>query len=228
MQITHVGMTLIEPIKQELSNKPRLKKYSSGLRLWHWLSAVVISGSLLTVLANSTITDGRTNAGVIQKSFAEKNISISQDQARGAAHEISDKVWEIHTYFGYTLIALFIFRLALEFAHRADQKLIRKLKFAYVQLNGAHRNEAKHEVVVKSLYITFYALLSIMAVTGLCMAFEDDVPALKIHALREIHSFCMYLIIAFIIIHIAGVFLAETKDSRGIVSDMINGGGREQ
>jgi cytochrome b len=67
-----------------------------------------------------------------------------------------------------------------------------------------------------------------MAVTGLCMAFEDDVPALKIHALREIHSFCMYLIIAFIIIHIAGVFLAETKDSRGIVSDMINGGGREQ
>ena len=215
---------LIEPVKQELSNTSRLKKYSSGLRLWHWLSALVISGSLLTVLANSTITNGRANAEVIQKSFAEKNVSVSQDQARGAAHEIGDKVWEIHTYFGYTLIALFIFRLALEFTHRADQKLIRKLKFAYAQLNGPRRKEAKHEVVVESLYLAFYALLAIMTVTGLCMAFEDDVPALKIHALREIHSFCMYLVIAFIIVHLTGVFLAERKDSKGIVSDMINGG----
>jgi Ni,Fe-hydrogenase I cytochrome b subunit len=217
-------MALIEPVKQELSDISRLKKYPSGLRLWHWLSAVVISGSLLTVLANSTITNGRSNAEVIQKSFAEKNVSVSQDQARAAAHEISDRVWELHTYFGYVLIALFIFRLALEFTHRADQKLIRKLKFAYAQLNGANRKEAKHEVVVKALYIAFYTLLGIMAVTGLCMAFEDDVPALKIHALREIHSFCMYLIIAFIVVHLAGVFLAERKDSKGIVSDMINGG----
>ena len=217
-------MALIEPVKQELSDISRLKKYPSGLRLWHWLSAVVISGSLLTVLANSTITNERSNAEVIQKSFAEKNVSVSQDQARAAAHEISDRVWELHTYFGYVLIALFIFRLALEFTHRADQKLIRKLKFAYAQLNGANRKEAKHEVVVKALYIAFYTLLGIMAVTGLCMAFEDDVPALKIHALREIHSFCMYLIIAFIIVHLAGVFLAERKDSKGIVSDMINGG----
>ena len=217
-------MTLIEPVKQELSTTWRQKKYPPGLRLWHWLSAIVISGSLLTVLANSTITNGHTNAAVIQKSFAEKNISVSQDQARGAAHEISDRVWELHIYFGYTLIALFIFRLVLEFTHRADQKLIGKLKLAYAQLNGAHRKEAKHEVVVKSLYIVFYTLLGIMAITGLCMAFEDDVPALKIHALREIHSFCMYLIIAFIIVHLTGVFLAERKDSKGIVSDMINGG----
>ena len=57
--------------------------------------------------------------------------------------------------------------------------------------------------------------------------FEDDVPWLKsIKAFREVHSFTMYLVIAFIIVHIAGVFLAERKDSRGIVSDMINGGGK--
>ncbi|HEY9003948.1 MAG TPA: cytochrome b/b6 domain-containing protein [Mucilaginibacter sp.] len=217
-------MTLIEPVKPQPSKTFQGKKYSPGLRLWHWLSAIVISGSLLTVLANSTITNGHTNAGVIQKSFAEKNLPVSQDQARSAAHEISDKVWELHTYFGYILIALFIFRLTLEFTHRADQKLIRKLKLAYTHLKGEHSKQAKHDVVVKSLYITFYTLLGIMAVTGLCMAFEDDVPALKIHALREIHSFCMYLILAFIIVHLTGVFLAERKDSKGIVSDMINGG----
>jgi cytochrome b len=34
----------------------------------------------------------------------------------------------------------------------------------------------------------------------------------------------MYLIIAFILVHLAGVFLAERKDEKGLVSDMINGG----
>jgi Ni/Fe-hydrogenase 1 B-type cytochrome subunit len=64
-----------------------------------------------------------------------------------------------------------------------------------------------------------------MALTGLCLAFEDDVPLLKsIHAFRQIHAFTMYLILAFIVVHIAGVLLAERKDSGGIVSDMINGG----
>jgi Ni,Fe-hydrogenase I cytochrome b subunit len=67
-----------------------------------------------------------------------------------------------------------------------------------------------------------------MVVTGFCLAYEDDVPALKaIHAIREVHEIGMYLIIAFIIVHLAGVFLAERKDSGGIVSDMINGGKAE-
>jgi len=68
-------------------------------------------------------------------------------------------------------------------------------------------------------------MLVIMVLTGLCLAFEDDVPMLKsIHAFRQIHAFTMYLILAFITVHVVGVFLAERKDSGGIVSDMINGG----
>ena len=221
-------MALIEPLKNELTNNSlHLKKYSAPLRLWHWLSAIVISGSLLTVLANSTITNGRSNSGIIQKSLSEKNISVSSDQARGAAHEISDKVWALHTYFGYTLAALFVFRLILELFQRADQKLIRNIKAAYKQhmVLRKDREIARHKLVVKSLYFTFYTLLMIMAITGMCLAFEDDIEALKkIHAIREIHGFCMYLIIAFIVVHLAGVFLAERKDNKGIVSDMINGG----
>jgi cytochrome b len=37
----------------------------------------------------------------------------------------------------------------------------------------------------------------------------------------------MYLILAFIVVHLAGVFLAERKNGKGIVSDMINGGSGE-
>jgi len=78
---------------------------------------------------------------------------------------------------------------------------------------------------VKTIYAVFYLMIITMAVTGLCLAFEDDVPALKaIRAFRQIHSFTMYLILGFIAVHLAGVFLAERKNSPGIVSDMINGG----
>lgn len=221
-------MPLIAPVKNDpVRHSAHLTKYSAPLRLWHWLSAIAISGSLLTVLANSTITNGRTNAGIIQKTFSEKNMAVSQDLARGAAHQISDRVWALHTYFGYTLAALFVFRLLLELFQRADQKLIRKLKAAYEQHRVLKRNReiARHELIIKSLYFTFYTLLMIMAITGMCLAFEDNIEALKkIHAIREIHGFCMYLIIAFIVVHLAGVFLAERKDSKGIVSDMINGG----
>lgn len=42
--------------------------------------------------------------------------------------------------------------------------------------------------------------------------------------IKSFHGFCMYLILIFIVVHIAGVLLAERKESKGIVSDMINGG----
>ncbi len=208
-------------------NPQEIKKYSSSIRLWHWLNAVVITGSLLTVLLNSTLLKTKKNAVAIKTNLAQSGVTVTDAQARSVAHELSDKVWMIHTYFGYTLVALLIFRLLLEFFQLADQKFIRKLKSAYhqYQTTKKQRELARHDFWVKTIYAVFYLMLITMAITGLCLAFEDDVPLLKsIHAFRQIHAFTMYLIIAFIVVHIVGVLLAERKDSRGIVSDMINGG----
>ena len=140
---------------------------------------------------------------------------------------LGDKVWNIHAYFGYCLAALLLFRLLLEFFQKKDQKFILKLKSAYTQYKIAkNRQLARHEVVVKSIYLLFYLLLIVMALTGLFLAFEDELAAYKSirHTVKDIHGFCMYLVLAFIVVHLAGVFLAERKDSKGIVSDMINGG----
>lgn len=220
-------MTLIEPPRTDTVNPPHVKKYSWSLRLWHWANAIVITGSLLTVLLNSTLTNGRSNSALIQSQLKDAGASVTNDQARSAAHALSDKVWDIHVYFGYCLAGLLLFRLIAEFFQLADQKFIRKLRSIYSQYKSASGNRKiiRHDFVVKTLYAVFYLLLIIMVVTGLCLAFEDDIAALKkIHAIREIHGFCMYLVLAFIVVHLAGVFLAERKDSKGIVSDMINGG----
>ncbi len=208
-------------------NPQEIKKHSSSIRLWHWLNAIVITGSLLTVLLNSTLLKTKKNAVSIKANLAQAGVTVTDGQARSVAHELSDKVWMIHTYFGYTLAALLLFRLLLEFFQLADQKFIRKLKSAYHQYQTAkkHRELAKHEFWVKTIYAVFYLMLITMAITGLCLAFEDDAPLLKsIHAFRQIHAFTMYLILAFIVVHVVGVLLAERKDSQGIVSDMINGG----
>ncbi|ASU31992.1 cytochrome b/b6 domain-containing protein [Mucilaginibacter xinganensis] len=220
-------MVTIEPKRRDIQHPGKNKKYSAPLRFWHWLNAIVITGSLLTVLLNSTLLKTRKNAAFIKGQLHEAGANVTDDQARSVAHELSDKVWAIHTYLGYGLAALVLFRILLEFFQLADQKLIRKIKIAYNDFFVIKKNRelAKHEFWVKTIYAVFYLFIITMAVTGLCLAFEDDVPALKaIHAIREIHQFTMYLILAFITVHLAGIFLAERKDSAGITSDMINGG----
>jgi Ni/Fe-hydrogenase 1 B-type cytochrome subunit len=220
-------MTVIEPTRKDIQHPNKTKKYSSSLRLWHWLNAMVITGSLLTVLLNSTLLKSRNNAGPIQKQLAKAGATVTNDQARAAAHVISNKIWTVHIYCGSTLAGLLLFRLILEFFQAADQKLIRKIKSAYHNyfIIKKQRELSRHEFWVKTIYALFYLMLIIMVFTGLCLAFEDDVPWLKsIHAFREIHSFTMYLVLAFIIVHIVGIFLAERKDSAGIISDMVNGG----
>lgn len=126
-------MITITPERKDVSNPAFNKKYSSSIRLWHWLNAVAITGSLLTVLLHSTIMGAWDNGQLIKSNLAQKGVSVTDEQARSAAHEISDKAWAVHTYFGYSLGALFLFRLIAEYFQLADQVLIRKIKSAYKQ-----------------------------------------------------------------------------------------------
>ena len=222
-------MAIIEPTRHDVQNPTKIKRYSFSLRLWHWINLLVISGSLITVLINSTITDDRTTSALMKDELQKAGSTVTYEQTRAAAHALSDSVWGIHIYFGYVLAGLLAFRLMLEFFQLADQKFIRKIKSAYRQFNIVKKNHeaARHELTVKAIYAIFYALLIIMVITGLFLAFEDALSAYKSirHPVKEVHGFCMYLILAFILVHIVGVLLAERKNERCIVSDMLNGGG---
>jgi Ni/Fe-hydrogenase 1 B-type cytochrome subunit len=221
-------MATIEPVRKDVEHPNQIKRYSASLRLWHWLNMIVISGSLITVLINSTLTDRPTMSSLLQSEFQKGGAKVNAGQASQVANAIEDKVWGIHIYFGYGLAALLLFRLVLEFFQLADQKFIRKIKSAYSQFNTIKKNRelARHELTVKLIYGVFYLLLIIMVITGLFLAFEDLMAPFKAirHSVMDVHGFCMYLILAFIVVHLAGVFLAERKDAKGIVSDMINGG----
>ncbi|HMG07194.1 MAG TPA: cytochrome b/b6 domain-containing protein [Mucilaginibacter sp.] len=225
-------MATIEPVPKDVQHQGHIKKYSASLRLWHWANTIVISGSLFTVLINSTITDERPISALVKNELKNTGTTVSDEQAGSVAHALGDSVWNIHIYLGYILVGLLLFRLALELFQLADQKFIRKMKSAYRQFQSTkkERELAKHELTVKAIYAAFYILLMVMAVTGLFLAFEDLLAPFKSmrHGVKEVHGFCMYLILAFIFVHLVGVFIAERKDNKGIVSDMINGGGSYQ
>jgi cytochrome b len=221
-------MAIIEPIRKDVQHLPEIKKYSASLRLWHWLNVIVISGSLITVLINSTITDKHAITNLVKEKILETK-GADNDLSRSVGGALEDKVWDIHVYFGYCLVGLLLFRVVLEIFQVVDQKFIRTLKKASAQFKAIKkdRQEALHELTVKIIYAFFYCLLTIMVVTGMSLAFDDDFQFLKSihHPVKSVHGFCMYLILAFIVVHLAGVFLAERKkDGKGIVSDMINGG----
>jgi len=222
-------MAIIQPTRKDIHFPQQIKKYSLSLRIWHWASALIITGSLITVLINATILDDHSTAMFLKAELQRSGAPVNDHQSQSVAHALSDKVWEVHTYFGYTLAALFLFRLILEFFQLADQKFIRKIKSAYQQyyIIKKERELARHELMVKLIYLAFYLVLTIMVITGLPLAFEDQLTVLKPirHSIKDVHGFCMYLVIAFILVHLTGVLLAERKkDSKGIVSDMINGG----
>ena len=202
-------------------------KYSYSIRMWHWLNAVIITCLLLTVLINSTVLKPWTNSSFITAKLSEKGVKLTEDQSRSVAFALADKVWTVHVWLGYALAALFFYRLTAESLELADKKLIGKIKSAKKAflLRQADRIEQRNEMLIKTLYALFYVLLMVMVITGLALAFRDSIPALKpLHFIKEIHGFTMYFILAFTVIHIAGVVLGEKKTHKGIVSDMINGG----
>ncbi len=206
--------------------KQEKRKYSSSLRLWHWLNTLVITGLLITVLINSTLND-RNEAVVVYQQNTE-NISLEAAQIKSVVHEQEERVWGIHIYFGYALSALLVFRLVLEFFQLADQKFIRVLKSTYnhYKTTKEQRFKAQKKFGIKLTYVVFYLLLIVMVSTGLIIVFKSDLglPKAISHDVKEVHGFTMYLILAFIAAHIVGIYLAERKDQKGITSDMINGG----
>ncbi len=201
--------------------------YSAKFRFWHWANAIVISGSLITMFINLTVLKPRKAAPSVLAEVQKSNTSFTLDQARTAVGSLEDKVWEWHVYFGFALAALLIFRIIAEFFEIADNRFINLFKQAWLQFKQRQNHpNATHDFIVKVIYLIFYILLFIMVSTGLTLVFGSNLQLSNtlLHSVKEMHGFCMYLIVAYIIVHIAGVLLAERKDNKGIVSNMINGG----
>lgn len=193
-----------------------------SIRLWHWLTFMFFTFSITAVIFGSTVFKTSNNVGMVQEQVQEKGGSLTKDQAWKVAHEYSDKLWILHTYFGYGLCILLLWRVLIEVRLSKEKSLKTRIVNAlgYPKSNS----ERKHYLIVQSSYSVFYILFIVMALTGLVMAFEDVEWLKPLHkTANNIHSVVQYGIYSFILFHIAGVIRADLGKYNGVVSRMIHG-----
>jgi Ni/Fe-hydrogenase 1 B-type cytochrome subunit len=206
---------------------PFLQSHSGLIRIWHWLTFIVIALIIITVLLNSTVMNPRKNAAPVQNQLKEQGITIDDRQAFFVAHHFDDQLWDLHKILGIGLSVLLLLRIVSEFLIPADERIRLRLKSALTgyRAKGDDMKDQRHYLIVRISYTLFYLLLAIIVLTGLSMVFGGQLGISRElnHSLREFHGACQWVMYAFVLLHIGGVILADLGKAKGVVSGMING-----
>ena len=176
-------------------------------------------------MATFVFRTGR-NIPLVQQQLQKNGVIVDVSTARAVSHAFNDKLWAWHTWFGYGIAALVLARIILELFQPNEEKLRIKIRRAlgFAATSHDQHQEKRHYLTVKWTYVLFYALILTMALTGLGLALEDVSFFGEIRGgIKSVHSFCQYLIYAFILFHLAGVIRADNRRHPGLVSGMING-----
>ncbi len=147
-------------------------------------------------------------ADIIQTYLSNTDQSLSREELIVLAKQIRKPMWDWHIYLGYVLTGLFSLRFiflffgSMKFQNPLTKDLTIKQKFQ------------------KWSYIIFYVCVVVSLVTGLIIVWDSkDLKA----PMEEIHVLGIYYLIAFMVIHIGGILIAEFTNQKGIISRIIRG-----
>ncbi len=185
-----------------------MQTYSLQLRIWHWLHAITVLGLLETFFLRKTFLSWRANSEILMAKLAEFDVVVTADQAKALAKAVRAPMWEWHIILGFIFAALVLWRLVM----------IVKDGFGY-------NTEDAHMRLVQLGYKVIYVVLSFMAISGIVIYLYQDIGLTKdtAHSIKEIHELVAWGVVGFVVMHIAGVFIADNRDQKGIISKMISG-----
>lgn len=182
--------------------------YSKIYRILHWAIAISFILLLITIFLRLTWMNKFNVAEIIKDYLSTTNQVLTEDQLIDLAKKIRKPMWNWHIYIGYALVGLFSIRFLLpafgemKFQNPLSKELTTKMKFQ------------------KWTYIVFYICVVISLVTGLIIELG---PKEFKKPMESIHVLSIYYLLAFIIIHIGGVLIAEFTDQKGIISRIVSG-----
>ncbi|WP_072349348.1 cytochrome b/b6 domain-containing protein [Flavobacteriaceae bacterium A100] len=183
-------------------------KYSKIYRIVHWAIAVSFLLLLITIFLRLTWLNKYNVAAIIENYLISTQQSLSQEELIVLAKKIRQPMWDWHIYLGYVLVGLFSIRFILPaFGHMKIQ-------------NPLSKNLSTKKKIQKWTYIIFYVCVVISLITGLIIELG---PKEWKKPMEAIHELGIYYLIAFIIIHLVGVILAEFTDQKGIISRIVSG-----
>lgn len=183
-------------------------KYSKVYRIIHWAIAVSFLLLLITIFLRLTWMNKFNMAAIIQDYLVGTGQTLSEEQIITLAKKIRQPMWNWHVYIGYVLVGLFSIRFMLP-------------KFGHMKIqNPFGKNLSTKAKFQKLTYIIFYVCVIVSLTTGLFIEFG---PKELKTSMEDIHVLGIYYLVAFIVIHLAGVLIAEFSDQKGIVSRIVSG-----
>ena len=183
-------------------------EYSKIYRIIHWAIAISFLLLLITIFLRLTWMNKNNMAAIIQDYLSSTGQNLSKEQLIELAKKIRKPMWDWHIYLGYILTGLFVIRFILpafgemKIQNPLDKTLTIKLKFQ------------------KWTYILFYICVIVSLITGLLIVFG---PKEYKDSMEDIHVLGIYYLIAFILVHVTGILIAEFTTESGIVSRIIGG-----
>ncbi|QAA81108.1 cytochrome b/b6 domain-containing protein [Aequorivita sp. H23M31] len=187
--------------------------YSPIYRIIHWAVAITFLLLLVTIFLRITWMNKYHMADIIQDYLNSTDQSLSREQIVAMAKQIRKPMWDWHIYLGYILVGLFAIRFTLPFFD--------EMKFQ----SPLNKNLSAKQRFQKWTYIIFYICVIVSLVTGILIEWG---PKDWKKPLEEIHVLGIYYLVAFIVLHLAGIIYAEFTDQKGIVSRIIGGGERSR
>ena len=152
-------------------------------------------------------------ADIIQNYLSGTDQSLTREQIVVLAKQIRKPMWDWHIYLGYILVGLFSIRFMLPF--------FGKMKIQ----SPLTKDLTAKQKLQKWTYIIFYICVVGSLITGLLIVWG---PSEWKKSLEEVHVLGIYYLVAFIVIHVVGIIIAEYTDQKGIVSRIIGGGDRRR
>lgn len=149
---------------------------------------------------------------ILQADLVKRNIYLSRDVTSKIGKAIRAPMWQWHQVAGYVLLALYVIRMII--------LRIEGATFSSPFKKGITRKERLKSII----YALFYTCFGITLITGLLVVWGPK-EWHKLHrVVVDIHIQSMYYAVAFVIIHLTGLIIAELTNNKGIISRMIHGG----
>jgi cytochrome b561 len=184
------------------------REYSAIYRIMHWSIAICMTLLLVTIFLRLTWMNKNNVALIIQDYLATTDQKLTQDQLITLAKKIRKPMWDWHIYIGYALVGLYSIRIALPF--------FGQMKFS----NPFNKDLGIKEKFQYWTYLIFYVCVAISLITGLIIVLG---PKNLKEPMEEIHVLSIYYLLAFIVIHLSGVFFSELTTQQGLISRIVSG-----
>lgn len=181
------------------------KKFTIVHRLLHWTMALAMPVLFITGFLRMYWM----GKGAVAEAIASQDIEVTKEQSKAVYKALREPMWQWHELFAKVMIIAFLVRIIYMIA--------KGIRFP----NPFKSNQSLKMRLQGFTYVYFYAFVAISAFTGICLEYAF-LPQWK-QSIEAVHKWGVYWFPIFILLHLAGIVLAEFSNNKGITSKMIGG-----